>query len=210
LGQITVLPLGYDRPPRHAEATEALPEGLEPGHFALLVSTVEPRKGHALLIDAWRRLLADGIPQRHRFKLVFVGRMGWMVDQVRAQLGDKASFDDTLLHLENVSDGALAELYRAAGFCLYPSLYEGFGLPVIEAYSYGKAVIASTGGAIPEIAARFSPCLDPRDHDAWYAEMRRWIEVPAERAAYEARVSAFTHPTWDEASARIFAAARAI
>ncbi|MGO8865031.1 MAG: glycosyltransferase family 4 protein [Alphaproteobacteria bacterium] len=210
-GRIEVLRLGYDPPRARARAATSLPAGLEPGRFAMLVSTIEPRKGHGMLIDIWRRLLAEGVPQRHRFKLVFVGRLGWMVDDVLEQIADSASFNGTLIHLLGLSDAALADLYRGAAFCLYPSLYEGFGLPIIEAYSYGKAVIASTGGAIPEIAGPFSPCLEPRDPAVWYAAIRRWIEEPAARAAYEALIRArFAHPTWDEAAERIFGAVGAL
>jgi len=210
-GRIEVLPLGYDPPRRRGVRVGVLPSGLEAGRYALFVSTIEPRKGHALLLEVWRRLLAEGVPQEHRFKLVFAGRPGWLVQEVLAQISDEAAFGGTLLHFGELGDEALAALYRGAAFCLYPSLYEGFGLPVVEAYAHGKAVIASSGGAIPEIAAPFSPCLDPRDPGVWQVEIRRWIEEPSVRAGYEARVAAcFKFPTWDEAAARIFATARSV
>src|SRR5204862_158556 len=75
-----------------------LRDGLEPGRFALFVSTIEPRKGHRLRVEAWRQLLARGVPQRHRFKLVLVGRSGWMVDDLMREIDDPAAFGNTLLH----------------------------------------------------------------------------------------------------------------
>jgi glycosyltransferase involved in cell wall biosynthesis len=212
LGETEVVPLGFDpQKPSSAGPSPALPAGLEHGRFALFVSTIEPRKGHALLLRAWRRLLAAGLPQRHGFKLVFLGRRGWLVDELLGEIDRAAGLEGTLLHLEEVEDGGLAGIYDAAAFCLYPSLYEGFGLPVIEAFAHGKAVLASTGGALPETVGGLSPCLDPKDEDAWVEAIGRWIEDPAARAPHEAHIRReFSHPDWEQAAARFFeAAARA-
>ena len=170
----------------------------------LFVSTIEPRKGHGMLIRVWRRL-SRPMPQRHGFKLVFVGRPGWMVDDVLREIDAMRGSAGTLVHLADVSDSALAAIYRACAFCAYPSRYEGFGLPIVEAFSYGKAVIASTGGAIPETVNGLSPCLDPADEDAWYGEIKRWIEDPQARAPCEARIrQSFAHPDWRHAAAQFF------
>jgi glycosyltransferase involved in cell wall biosynthesis len=202
LGATAVCPLGADI--RASTAPGALPVGLEPGRYALLVSTIEPRKGHRLVYDAWVKLLAAGIPQRSRFKLVFAGRAGWMIGDLMRDLRSDPRIAGTLLVFTDADDAKLATLYRDAAFCLYPSQYEGFGLPVVEAFRHGKAVIASTGGAIPEVVGDFSPCLDADDAGAWLRELQSWIEEPAARAVYEERIrTAFRHPDWDE-SARAF------
>ena len=201
-----VAPLGFD-PPKSVVTPAVLPAGLVPGRYALFVSTVEPRKGHALLLRVWRRLLAQGIPQRHDFRLVFVGRPGWLVDDILRQI-TLATTDATLLWLRNIGDDELDSLYRAAAFCLYPSRYEGFGLPLIEAFARGKAVIASTGGAIPETVGDLAPCLDPDDDAAWERILVQWIEQPDIRAGYEARIrTGFAHPNWANAAAGILALA---
>ena len=198
-----IVPLGYAPPGPAHEAR--VPEGLEPGRFVLFVSTIEPRKGHGMLIKVWRRLLAAGIPQRHRFKLVFVGRRGWLVDDVLRQIDDLRGSTGTLVHLTDVSDSELVGMYQACAFCTYPSRYEGFSLPIVEAFSYGKAVIASTGGTVPETVNGLSPCLDPADEDAWYDEIKLWIEDPLARAPYEARIrQSFRHPDWEHAAAQFF------
>ena len=190
-------------PPAAGEAQ--LPAGLVPGRYACFVSTIEPRKGHGLLLAAWRRLRAAGVPQSRDFKLVFVGRRGWLVDDLTSDIETDPDFGKNLLILSDVSDGELAALYRNAAFGLYPSLYEGYGLPVVEMFQNGKAVIASSGGALREVVGEFSPCLDPRDEEAWFATMRAWILDPAARAPYEAAIAKrFRHPTWQEASADFF------
>lgn len=188
-----------------ASVARELPDGLEEGRYVLFVSTIEPRKGHGLLYRVWLRLLAQQIPQAHGFKLVLVGRPGWMVDDLLHQLKTDERLAGTIRLLSNLEDDMLASLYRGAAFCVYPSLYEGYGLPVVEAFQFGKAVIASTGGSLPEVVNGLSPCLDPRDEDLWCAVLGRWIEDKSARTPFEEAIrTQFRHPTWSEACKRIF------
>lgn len=207
LGATAICPLGADgsaSPP-----PVPLPAGLDAGRYALLVSTIEPRKGHRLIYDAWVKLLAAGIPQRARFKLVFAGREGWMVGNLMQDLRRDPRLTGTLEIFTAADDATLATLYRNAAFCLYPSRYEGYGLPVVEAFRYGKAILASTGGAVPEVVDGFSPCLAPDDGEAWRRMLETWIETPAARADYEERIrSSFRHPDWTEAARMFFALVR--
>jgi glycosyltransferase involved in cell wall biosynthesis len=183
---------------------------LQAGRFALFVSTLEPRKGHAVLLEAWHRLLQRGIPQQHDFRLLFVGRGGWMVEDVLEQLARAKTEPYGALHWEGVSDNELERLYQGCAFCLYPSRYEGFGLPIIEAFTRGKAVIASTGGAVPETVGDLSPCLDPLDVGAWADKIGEWIEQPAERQAWELRIrQQFQARTWPDVAEQIMTAAAA-
>jgi glycosyltransferase involved in cell wall biosynthesis len=207
LGATAVCPLGADT--RMPAAAKPLPAGLERGRYALLVSTIEPRKGHRLIYDAWVKLLEAEVPQRSRFKLVFAGRKGWMVDDLMRDLRGDPRLAGTLEIFTDADDATVSTLYRDAAFCLYPSRYEGYGLPVVEAFRYGKAVLASTGGAVPEVVGGFSPCLDPTDVDAWRHMLATWIENPAARAVYETRIRAsFRHPDWDESARTFFALVR--
>jgi len=184
-----------------------LPAGLEKERFILFVATIEPRKGHDMILDVWRRLLEKGVPQRRYFKLVLVGQRGWKVDELMQRLGDPA-FTGTVLHLPATDDAALAALYRDAAFCLLPSLYEGFGMPVIEAFARGKAIIASNAGALPEVVGSLSPCLPPDERAAWLAMLEQWMEDERAYAPYEAAIRASFKPVgWDQAAAEIFAAA---
>jgi glycosyltransferase involved in cell wall biosynthesis len=205
LRRTAVVGLGADFTRVEARADATLPAGLQAGRFALFVSTIEPRKNHRLLLAVWKRLIADGVPQPSGFKLVFVGRPGWLMQEFMSELQADPTFGQSLLLLSNVDDPTLSALYAGSAFCLYPSFYEGFGLPVIEAFRSGKAVIASTGGALPEVVQDFSPCLDPNDEDGWYAEMKSWIENPAMRAKYEASIrNGFRMRDWTTAARHFF------
>lgn len=206
LRDTVVVPEGADLSPAASAPEVALPEGLASGRYALFVSTIEPRKGHRLLATVWRRLLAAGVPQASGFRLVFVGRPGWMVDELMRELSEPP-LAGSLAVLSGLDDATMTALYRNAAFCCYPSAYEGYGLPVVEAFHFGKAVLASSGGALPELVGGFSPCLDPADEDAWYAAMKQWIEDAKARASFERKIRTdFRHPNWDEAAAIFFQA----
>ena len=205
---LRITPFGFDFHAGQSGDEAPLPAGLERGRYALFVSTILHRKGHWLLGHVWRRLLAEGVPQRAGFKLAFVGLEYPGLKPLADSLRATPELREYLRLLGRVSDAELDSLYRHAAFCLYPSLYEGYGLPIVEAFARGKAVLASTGGAVPELASGFSPCLDPTDGRVWYETLRAWIEDPTLRAPYEAAIrERFRHPTWAEASAQFFASA---
>ena len=195
---------GVEKLPRRLGAAR-LPPGIEAGHYALCVGVLDRRKGHRLLYEIWLRLLAEGVPQYARFKLVLVGEPHGIDAELLHAMQDEVRLDHTLKLLRRVGDAELAELYSGSAFCLFPSLYEGYGLPIIEAFNYGKAVIASTGGALPEVVAGLSPCLDPGNSEAWYKTLKAWILNPSLRHPYEEAIKAtFRHPDWDEAAATFF------
>jgi glycosyltransferase involved in cell wall biosynthesis len=201
--KIAVAPLGCDLTKVAGENTMPLRPELRAGQYVLFVSTIEPRKNHQLLLSVWRELMEDGLIERTGFKLVFVGRRGWMNEAVQSQL-DGNLFADTLLYLEHVNDEELSILYANAAFCVYPSLYEGFGLPVVEAFTRGKAVICSTGGSLGEIFEGVMPCIDPLDKSAWRRQIASWIECPDYPKEAAAGVSrCFQAKTWPEAISNI-------
>ena len=145
--------------------------------------------------------------QLRKQKVGIAGRPGWMVDDLLAEIRDDPQTSGTILMIHHADDDALSALYDGAAFCLYPSVYEGYGLPIIEAFAHGKAVLASAGGALPELVEGFSPCLDPADEQVWYETLRQWIQSPQARAAYERAIrERFRHPTWSEAAAGFFGA----
>jgi glycosyltransferase involved in cell wall biosynthesis len=173
----------------------------------LLVSTIEVRKNHALVYQAWRRLL-----QRHGPavvpKLVFAGSVGWMSGDLIAQLENDPSTRGHISIISGTSDGDLAWLYRHCLFTLYPSLYEGWGLPVAEGLAFGKACLASDTSAVPEIAGDMVDYHDPHDLVGYVSLLERLIFDPDYRAERERRVrERFRRTHWTDTVLQMTAAA---
>jgi len=162
---------------------------LAPGGFWLSVGSLEPRKNHRRLVEAWTRS-ASGLP------LVLAGGQGWLMDGFGREL------PAGVLPLGYVSDAELEWLYRNCFAFLYPSLFEGFGMPVLEALSLGAPAICSNTTSLPEVAGEGALLVDPLDAAATAAAMRRLESGEVSREALrEAGLRQSRQFSW-EASAR--------
>lgn len=161
--------------------------GLRPNGYMLFVSTLESRKNHLQALTALAALLdrhgAEATP-----RLVCVGGKGWLNDAVFARLEADRRLKRHVLILSGIPEAELEALYRHAAFTLYPSLYEGWGLPVTEALCHGKAVIASTRSSVPEAGGDLAIYVDPGDEAAMVEAMEALAFDPDWREAVEARV----------------------
>jgi len=130
-----------------------------PAHFFLFVGTLEPRKNLLRLLLAYRLLKSR---RRNAPALVLAGSLGWKDRSFREQL-ERYPFRRDVHVLGYVSDSQKFFLYRKAEALLYPSLYEGFGLPIVEAFASGCPVITSDRGAMGEVAGRAALLVDPEN-----------------------------------------------
>lgn len=134
--------------------------GLKPGQFVLFVGTLEPRKNVPALLRAYRGLLERGYKQ----KLAIVGRRGWMYDDIFTAVKNLELGNDVVF-TGYVHEGELPHLYNGASMFVYPSLYEGFGLPVLEAMACGTPVVTSNISSMPEIVGSAGVVVNPYDVD---------------------------------------------
>lgn len=163
--RIRVIPLGVDarwfeRPNADSVDVTLRAQGLTRGYF-LHVGTLQPRKNLDALVSAYERLPA---PVREARQLVLVGKYGWGVAGLRDELLSKRS-GGRIIWLDYVTRDVLQSLYYGAGAFVFPSLAEGFGLPVIEALAAGLPVIATELPALVEIAEGYATFV-PIDIDA--------------------------------------------
>lgn len=133
-----------------------------PGTYVLFVSTIEARKNHGLLVRVWRRLLEE-LPADQVPSLVFAGRVGWMVEDLMQQLRNTDFLDGKIILVTHPTDAELAALYRGCLFTVFPSLYEGWGLPVSESLSFGKPCVISTATSLPEAGGTLARYFDPEN-----------------------------------------------
>ena len=115
--------------------------------YLLMVGTLEPRKNHALAFDALARLKAAGWPHC----LVVAGSRGWLFDNVQNNV-ERLQLSDDVIFTGRVPDADLPAIYSGADCLLMPSLYEGFGIPVLEAMACGTPVVCSKASSLPEVA----------------------------------------------------------
>jgi glycosyltransferase involved in cell wall biosynthesis len=142
-----------------------------PERYLLYVGTVEPRKNLATLLRAYCDLPAE---LRNACPLVLGGKWGWKSEDVR-ELFESKGRHSGVRYLGYVADEDLPALYGGAVALLYPSFYEGFGLPPLEAMACGTAAIVSTASAVKEVVGSNAIQLDPNDLTGWREAMRRAI-----------------------------------
>lgn len=146
--------------------------GLTPGGYVLSVGTLEPRKNLAALFAAYAGLPA---PLRQRYPLVVAGMKGWNTEGLMKSADGLVRRGELKL-LGYVADELIPPLYAgAAAFC-YPSRYEGFGLPALEAMASGIAVITSNRTSLPEVVGDAGIMVDPDDVDAMREHLRQLLE----------------------------------
>lgn len=178
--RLKVAPLGYaqrfhPRPLADLGRVTA-PLGVTPGSYLLCVGTLEPRKNLALALRAYA-LLPEAV--RQRYPLLIVGMAGWRRDDFAADLQAALASGQVRL-LGYLDDERLAELLAGARMLLFPSLYEGFGLPVLEAMASGVPVLLSPSSALPEVAGRAGTYAEAGDPEGWCRAILRLIEDQAE------------------------------
>ena len=135
------------------------------------VGTIQPRKNLPLVFDALRLLRQEG----RDLLLVHVGRPGWLYEPVFEALR-KSGVQDAVRMLEGVDDSDLAALYSGAVAFVFPSLYEGFGIPCLEAMACGAPVIASAAGSLAEVVGEAGITVDPHDAPALAAGVSRLLD----------------------------------
>lgn len=148
-----------------------------PDEFVLAVGTLEPRKNLSTLFAAWRGWRqAGGAPP----PLVLCGGLGWKSEGLQAEL-EAGRAEGWLHHLGYLDDAEVAGLYEAARWVAMPSLYEGFGLPLVEAMSFGAPLLCSDIPVLREVAAEAAIYALPLDVEAWIRQSRRLAEDDALR-----------------------------
>lgn len=143
-----------------ASRASGVPE-LEADRFWLTVGTIEPRKNLRRLLEAYARVCKGGLTE---MPLVLAGGEGWMEEGL-VEYATTLGISKQVQFLGYVDDQRLAWLYRSCFALVYPSLFEGFGLPVLEAMGFGAAVITSNVTSVPEIAGDAALLIDPIDID---------------------------------------------
>ncbi len=132
--------------------------------FVLTVGTMQKRKNHLRLVQAFAKVIAQHPPSLS-VQLVIAGGKGWLYDEVLAEV-KSLGLENRVKFIGYVEDSDLPHLYRAARVFAFPSIYEGFGIPPLEAMACGVPVVASNASSLPEVVGDVGLQVDPFDVDA--------------------------------------------
>jgi glycosyltransferase involved in cell wall biosynthesis len=168
----------------------------------VVLGTIEGRKNHETLLRVWTRLVERLGPKAPR--LLIIGQRGWEAQAVFDRLDRLENLQDAVIELNSCSDDDIAQHLSSSRALLFPSIIEGYGLPLIEALAAGVPVIASDLPVFREIAGNRPDYLDPRDEAAWERAILDYAnDGSASRAAQMNRIEGFTPTTWTEHFGRV-------
>jgi glycosyltransferase involved in cell wall biosynthesis len=209
---IRAVPLAHELPVSAADEVDELESNFLdtlPSEFVLCVCTLEGRKNHLLLLNIWRSLsqkLGDGCPS-----LVLVGKWGWRIEEFQKELFASNYLGGKVLVFQDLSDVELCHLYRNCIFTLFPSVAEGWGLPVGESLAYGKPCIASNTTSIPEVGGDFCRYINPYDPVEALQVVERTLADRSDLAAWAKRIEAnFKVRTWVDVTKEFFDATQTL
>ncbi|AEI38578.1 glycosyltransferase family 4 protein [Zymomonas mobilis] len=176
-------------------------EFLKNRNFVLMVSTIEARKNHIYLYMAWKALINEGIDPPD---LVFVGRFGWRMDDFKSVLEDTDFLGKRIHILHDLLDVDLEVLYQECQFTIFPSIVEGWGLPVGESLAHGRPCIASETSSIPEVGGKLVDYIDPLNLHTGIKCLKKMIlnKSYRDKRTNEIRKQ-FVPRTWDDVGKEI-------
>lgn len=162
--------------------------------YLLCVGTVEARKNHTLLYYAYKLANSRGekLP-----KLLIAGRRGWKTDDIFDIIKSDPEVNKKVIFLEGVTDEELSWLYKHCLFTVYPSFYEGWGLPIAESIAYNKPCISSNTSSMTEIAGDLIDYFDPASSDECLAAISRMLNSDY-RAKATKKLAHYTPTTWND------------
>lgn len=205
--RITVTPLGASEAFRRLDETQAYETTKRFGisrPFILGVGNLQPRKNLERLIRAFSRLVRKN---GRDLDLVLVGQPAWQEHRIQAEV-QRLGIDQHVRFTGYVSEEELVALYNRATVFAYPSIFEGFGLPVIEAMACGAPVLTSNVSSLPEVAGEAAVQVDPLDEDAIRSGLQDMIESPSLladlREAGRTQAARFSWRSTAESTMRVF------
>jgi glycosyltransferase involved in cell wall biosynthesis len=168
--------------------------------FILYVGTIEPRKNLGRLLQAYTALRLN---HRARHRLVVAGGLGWLYQDVLREI-DELAAEHEVVFLGRVPDADLPVLYSLADLFVFPSLYEGFGLPPLEAMACGRPVLCSNTSSLPEVVGDAGVLVSPFDIDGLADAMADLLGDPDRRAALGRRgIERAREFTWAKSAERL-------
>lgn len=171
--KIAVIPHGYTQTENLPSELSAVVKSQLPEKYILFLSTLQPRKNLEFLIEAFRELKVEHPELPH--KLAVVGKPGWKFDSILQKINDNK---DIVVYLGHIKDNERWPVYRGADMFIHPSLYEGFGMWILEAFECGTPVAVSNNSSLPEVGGDGALYFDPTNKTEMKAVMLKILSDP--------------------------------
>lgn len=190
----SVIKLGCTIPHQTGESTK--------NQFCLAVSTIEPRKNYDLLYRVWLTLI-ERSPENTPM-LIIVGKVGWCSQDLVYSLKNDPRVKEKIVIKESISDQELHDLYTSCLFTLYPSFYEGWGLPIVESLGRGKICVSSDGSSMREASQNMAIHLPPHDVTQWANVVSKLVDDSSYRSEIEKNIiENYKTPSWQNTTSEV-------
>lgn len=197
-----VVPLGADFCERKeiaaSDMDDKLVEAVEAAPFILMVGTVEPRKNHKLLLEAYDKGL-----QELGYHIIFAGYLGWNMEEFAERLHAHPDFGTKIHHFEGLKDNAISYLYQHARFLAFCSYTEGFGLPIIEAIQRGTPVLAADVPVLREVGGEYCVWFEQDNAQDVIAKIKEYSGEDAGYQKLREKILDYRVTGWEETVARV-------
>lgn len=171
--------------------------------YILYQGTIEPRKNLIRLIEAYNRY-RDAVHENPR-QLVLSGKQGWKYEEI-VEVKNRSPYAEDILSIGYVTREDMPAIYSGSDLFIYPSLYEGFGLPIIEALACGAKVITSTSSSLPEVGGDMASYFDPHDTEELAALILTELKIPSTEIDKSQRVQHAREFTWNHTAETVLTA----
>lgn len=168
---IRAIPLGFDMP----KEIKKIDNPLLRSNYILAVSTIEPRKNYSTLLEAYYNYYMK--EKEEPYSLVIIGKKGWETKEFYNRLEKIQKITNKIFVLDNITDIELYNFYQNCAFFVMPSLYEGFGIPIIEALCFNKNVLISDIPVFREIGKDYANYIPPKDIEAWSLAIQNFVKL---------------------------------
>lgn len=196
--------LGSDFNGNETESAEVHPDAaaaVAAGKYVLMIGTIEPRKNHALVLDAFDHgLFQQGM------NLIFAGGIGWNVKEFQKRMEQHPKRNQQFFYLQGMDDAAIDYLYQHAYCVAFPTFNEGFGLPMIEAFQRGIPVVASDIPILREVGGEFCSYFNPNSWESFSDVLMNWQAHPEQYEVCKDRLKTYVPVTWDAVAETIWKA----
>jgi glycosyltransferase involved in cell wall biosynthesis len=199
---VEVIPIGVDNG-LLAHARKSTDRAVAKRPYFVILGTIEPRKNHALLLDIWKKF-AETLPNNAIPELLIIGKRGWENEDIFQILDHSESLRGHVREMNHVSDGELWPLLQGANAMLFPSLAEGWGMPLVEALTLGVPVIASDIPALHEAGQGVPELISPTDANAWAERIITYAKLDSSATFdQQQRFMKYRPPTWSDHFSKI-------